>query len=616
MRTNQKIRTIIRSQDAPYPEPGVIWIYKTVQQTDEGEIEVLVMNYYENGEWKPIASTVDGHIIPSGEVTKKDLADLKELLEKEIKDVEDSSLSETQEITYAELVALRTDNKLVPGKTYRITDYVATTVQSGTRSANHPFDVIVTALSSNTLAEEAKAAIHKGDPYFGACKLNSWRIWYALDNDTNRFAWADAAYGKGVIYRMIDEYDNDLPYDFKGIQFARYEIRAFTDAIISPSMSPLVGLKIAASNNNGITVDTTKVKWYYTFSRLYDSWDTEATDASFNAFTSHVVFASDDFSDPQNHIPVLLNNVFAYGPVVDVICVAEGATPTTNFFFTYFTHLKFNGSHCRDNTFIGPPGLSNIGNTFRRNLIVGAFRHMNIASNFQDNNIFTPNDFASCEIGDSFSKNNFYCKGLAGPLFFEGNFRENSIALTGNCQSSSFGEYFHQNKITGDTLNRIVFGVSVGRNTFSDIYLGSTQIMGQLMDCTFSGKFISCSFNPICGYCDFKGGTNGNTCTGLDVVGNIRGTSSARVNVENTTDFICSDANNIKRRIRLEGDTNGNMIMSYWSEGKWIRKTKGLTGSNWVEIVDEETILKSPNGTKFRITVDNSGNIQSTQITE
>lgn len=44
---------------------------------------------------------------------------------------------------------------------------------------------------------------------------------YCFNNDTSRFAWADNVNGKGVIYRMIDEFNNDVPYDFKNIQFKR-----------------------------------------------------------------------------------------------------------------------------------------------------------------------------------------------------------------------------------------------------------------------------------------------------------------------------------------------------------------------------------------------------------
>ena len=200
-------------------------------------------------------------------------------------------------ITYANLVELRNNSKLIAGMQYRITDYVTTTAQENTRSAGHQFDVIVTADNENTLNEVARACLHEGDIYFSEAGANlaAWQIWYSLDNDAERFAWAlndDGIYadcfddsnrlpndvqdcvikvipyeeeyyidnqkvmylydckdgaqiflaadqtiynetedpigyynvinGKGVIYRMIDEFNNDLPYDFKNIQFKRY----------------------------------------------------------------------------------------------------------------------------------------------------------------------------------------------------------------------------------------------------------------------------------------------------------------------------------------------------------------------------------------------------------
>lgn len=127
------------------------------------------------------------------------------------------------EITHADIVTLRDNGGLIPGMQYRITDYVATTTQSHTQSANHPFDIIVTADSPNKLNEVARAIRHDGDTYFPeTTKFEAWQIWYCLDNDTNRFGWADSANGKGVIYRMIDEWNNDVPYDFKGILTKAY----------------------------------------------------------------------------------------------------------------------------------------------------------------------------------------------------------------------------------------------------------------------------------------------------------------------------------------------------------------------------------------------------------
>lgn len=123
------------------------------------------------------------------------------------------------EITWSDLKAKRDAGELTLGQLYRITDYQCTTVQPNTRSAGHQFDIIVLALSKNTLSEQAYAALHSGDTYFANNNLSAWKLWYCLDNDTNRFAWADSTNGKGVIYRMIDEFNNDVPYDFKNIQF-------------------------------------------------------------------------------------------------------------------------------------------------------------------------------------------------------------------------------------------------------------------------------------------------------------------------------------------------------------------------------------------------------------
>ena len=132
-----------------------------------------------------------------------------------------SSAAPLTKITYAELKALRDGAKLVPGMQYRIIDYTCTTTQTDTQSAGHVFDVIVTADDERTLNTKARAIHHEGDTYFTKSDLAKWQIWYDLDNAKTKYNWADETNGKGVIYRMIDEYGNDCPYDFKNIQFKR-----------------------------------------------------------------------------------------------------------------------------------------------------------------------------------------------------------------------------------------------------------------------------------------------------------------------------------------------------------------------------------------------------------
>ena len=89
------------------------------------------------------------------------------------------------EATHAQMVAMRDQGKLIPGQLYRITDYVTTVNEltaTNARSAGHPFDIIVMALDSTTLSEEAWAIQHDGDDYFANSNLAAWKLRYTLDN--------------------------------------------------------------------------------------------------------------------------------------------------------------------------------------------------------------------------------------------------------------------------------------------------------------------------------------------------------------------------------------------------------------------------------------------------
>lgn len=127
-----------------------------------------------------------------------------------------------QSVTYAELIALRQSDGLVPGCKYRITDYECTTTTPGTQSAGHQFDIVVQAIDVDTLSEDAEAMLHDGDTYFELCDLRRWELKYTVFNDVSRYTWADSENGKGVVYWMKDEFGNECGYDFKNIQFLRF----------------------------------------------------------------------------------------------------------------------------------------------------------------------------------------------------------------------------------------------------------------------------------------------------------------------------------------------------------------------------------------------------------
>lgn len=194
-------------------------------------------------------------------------------------------------ITYDELVALRDNSKLIPGCYYEIIDYETVAYFNSNlieniyaqrhsdfgnidtiitylentysitlsnysspgwieiRSKGHFFNLIVVALTPTSLSEDAWACHSDRDieGYFSHSNLNAWEIKYCLDNDTSRFSWAifdeysgcgtdtsdgdpSEIYpkGKGVIYYLKDEFNNECGYDFKNIVYKYGDMTLYT----------------------------------------------------------------------------------------------------------------------------------------------------------------------------------------------------------------------------------------------------------------------------------------------------------------------------------------------------------------------------------------------------
>lgn len=260
-------------------------------------------------------------------------------------------------ITYENLKRLRDNSQLVVGCFYRIIDYVTTTIQEATQSAGHQFDIIVRALDENTLDEEAKAIQSEGDEYFANNNLTGWQVWYTLDNDTSRYAWADEN-GKGVIYRLIDENSNDLPYDFKNIQM------------------------LDANNSE----DTT---YYYTF-------DNKGVDHSLNGSLCF-----------NNEINKYIDGTQR---INRIIFKCSNAEVSTNFFdFECYNntlgscdHMKF-GRECYGNVFDGLNHLCTFDTKFRNNRVGSETQSIQVGQG-ASNNVFAANIYYS-SFGNYFRNN-------------------------------------------------------------------------------------------------------------------------------------------------------------------------------------------------------------------
>ena len=345
-------------------------------------------------------------------------------------------------ITWSELKTLMSNSQLVVGQQYRITDYTCTTTQAGTKSAGHVFDIIVTADSESVLNEEARAIQHDGDTYFANCDLNAWKIWYCIDNDTARFAWADSTNGKGVIYRMIDEFNNDVAYDFKNIQFYRQwdEDKQLWCTI--------------PDGNTGVPC--------YTFSSKGDSSTTSFTDMSLSA--SNNVY-SNVIKEYINIGKQTLNNNCFFGN--DCYLNSFGGYCTRNSFGmgccynTFGDYLTYNtfGDDCRYNSFGGYCTRTSFGNGCQYNSFGNYYEHNSFGSNCSFNSFGNLCVYNSFGYGCSFNSfGNYYEHNSIGESCSYNSFGNGCSFIKFAPDSSATTKYgYYQNNHFGDFCKFILF---------------------------------------------------------------------------------------------------------------------------------------------------------------
>ena len=464
-------------------------------------------------------------------------------------------LSALHSVSYAELVALRNGKQLRPGHHYRITDFVTTVGDDDeARSAGHPFDIIVLATADDTLSEEARAIVNERNAaYFATANLDAWKVWYCLDNDTTRFQWADEANGRGVIYRLIDEWQNDCPYDFKNIQFKRYRA---VDESPSGQLRALNGLYIGINAEmQYLSIEAYDFIWAYTFS--FGDRRSAPTDASLIGFntsdlgegygnkghygnnvilpcTCHVTI------DNEQNAVFCLNNIVWFADNVQHRVLMNGTRidgECVNMTLSgYGTHVMFDcrgiitgdggyantfgvgcasitlGSYCSNNTF----GKGSCYNTF------GNSCSWNTFGNSCSWNTFG-NDCYGNSFGNSCSWNTF------------GNY----------CSSNSFGNYCSSNSF-GNSCSWNTFGNSCSWNTFGN-------------DCYGNSFGNSCSWNTFGNYCGNN--TFGNNLRYLTVHDNVRsvavvGGTSSDSYVQNAQILNGTSGSSPSNRLQISFKTN------------------------------------------------------------
>ena len=372
--------------------------------------------------------------------------------------------SVTIEVTYSTLLNLRDTESLIPGMKYRITDYITTTAQENTVSAGNPFDIIVTADTINSLNENAAACQNKDDGYFDDTNFSAWELKYCLDNDTSRFAWADAENGKGVIYHMKDEHNNECAYDFKNIMFVRYKLNAPTvggyfyewQNRMSENINKMFEGNLLSYLWHGVSDEydyyweddmgevisspTGETKAFFTFSNVVNDIVTDKSKTS--------VCYSNIIKESRNGVQLVLNNIVFFSIDITNYCYY-------NSFGNYCYYNSF-GNDCNSNSFGNDCNYNSFGNYCNYNSF-GNYCYYNSFGNDCNYNSFG-NDCYYNSFGNYCNSNSFgnYCK-------HNGFFDDSSYVFDDNkyeylCDGSPL-DYVQNNKFGDGCSHLLIYNV-------------------------------------------------------------------------------------------------------------------------------------------------------------
>lgn len=466
-----------------------------------------------------------------------------------------------ENVTYAELVELKTNGQLKKGLYYRITDYVTTTNGATTnssepsRSAGHQFDIVIQAISENQLSEICTACLHEGDTYFASENLSGWQIWYDINNDTSKYAWADDTNGKGVIYRLIDEKGNDCSYDFKNIQFYR-----------NPSSYTDIKTSLTATDS-----------YYYTFSKYTSSTEIKDFSLGIGYNSNNVIGVTIDLKNGQattvDGTQKLSNNVILLSSSV-----------------IYLTRNQFR-THCYNNTMVNGPFYDNIFvSCFTSNITKGDFHYNTFAGISIGNKIIAKCFQNSIDIG--FNQNTVTAQmdsNIIGEFCYnnkiKGTFYYNTIdnvfqnnTLNGSFNGCKVGSLFKNNTTTTFSLN--ILGVNCTYNTFGDNFIRSS-IGSNVLYNTFGAYNALLNIGSNIGYLKTASGTS-TSAYGLRC--GVINSGLVGASATNLLDLTALPKN-AGYTITIGKDVNGK-ILATWSD---LGVTKGkykdsITATQWNDI--------------------------------
>ena len=297
-------------------------------------------------------------------------------------------------LTYAELTNLITNNLLIEGGFYLLTDFVTIYDQPDYDVNGNPKSSVVTktapnieqiwilALSSNQIADRAYSKTYPLD-----------EIKYDWTYNVTEINGSPA---KGRITERVDEWNNRTDYDHRTILFKRYDNGSGVFNQYKDNGNPSQEF-LTFGNNYGVgtIIYSNYIGDYYKYAPLL----------GFNFLLSNNVFDINSYMTSNKTSELFYNNTFAD----EVINNTFGLDFSKNIFggstndnsFSYDSNNNIVGVGFRGNTFKGEMGGCVVGNYFERNIIHGLF-NATIGDSFNNNNNCL---VANSNIGNGFQGN-------------------------------------------------------------------------------------------------------------------------------------------------------------------------------------------------------------------
>jgi hypothetical protein len=427
------------------------------------------------------------------------------------------AVSNYTSILYADLLIAYNDGTLIPGMFYLITDFETCYDRPNYDTYGDPITtgnyvesgvvepLLVLATSANSLAAEAYSLEYPKE-----------KIKYDISFNTTEITFGAA---KGRITERIDERNNRAHYDFRNVEFIRYQ--GYFCETLQPGTIEVDGTDVTGTNtqftnmfNVGdiLAVYNTNAPlasfYFYEITDITD--DTNMTISGVNTFyQANAVYSRGislgNRSPFPSNVPSTTTNSSLYRTFDDGDNYNTYIGENTGEDFILSNNVFLNGTYrnntfggnCIGNTFDDDMDGNTIGSYFKFNIMTNDFDR-NTIGNYMERNIIDC-DMESNRIGNYFQNNmigdddgNDFDFNLIGDYFennfftmANGDFAENNIGRT--FYGNTINDSFHDNTIVGAfSQNRIT-------NAFDNNTIGN-YFYNNNISAQFSENSIGCNF--------------------------------------------------------------------------------------------------------------------------